>query len=191
MERVREIAATNERDWDPLDVKTLLPGLEPWLRNSALVQSMQTLCAHDKTMLRFWLPAQCFKDGPERFEEHHLKRGILVVPVPSGDLTEWAKGALVVECCVICSQKMTSFDSAQVVRQAVRIYPQCAQCATIFESQEGPRPVCGGCKVPFYCNQECQQQHWPTHKAKCHMLRATVGPTAAAAPMIKVPEKKD
>lgn len=179
MERVRELAAAaNERDYDPLDVKTLLPGLEPWLRASELVQSMQTLCAHDKTQLRFWLPAQCFKDGPERFEEH-LKRGLVVVQRPAAALPatteddEWSKGALLVECCVISTRVVTDFESAKVVRAVFRVYPQCAQCGVV----EGATHVCAGCKVPFYCGVECQRAHWTVHKVKCQMLRMTMTTT--------------
>lgn len=179
MERVREIAALNEKDFDPMDIKTLLPGLESWLRASPLVQSMQTICAHDGTQLRFWLPAQCIKDGQEKFEEH-LKRGFLVVPIPPTADVEWSKGALTVECCVISTKNVTDFPSAKVVRLGVRVYPQCAQCACVFDTTAANRLVCGGCKVPFYCNVDCQTTHWPAHKPKCQLLRQTAGPTTTA-----------
>lgn len=175
MERVKELGALNERDYDPMDVKTLLPGLEPWLRASPLVQSMQTLCAHDKTQLRFWLPAQCFKEGPDCFEDH-LKRGMLAIQRPTTDEDDWAAGALLVECCIVSSKTITDSESAKVMRAAFRIYPQCAQCSRIFSDAVAERKVCAGCQVPFYCNVDCQKAHWPVHKPKCQLLRQTAGP---------------
>lgn len=174
MKRVREIAAANKRPYDPLDVKTLAPGLEPWLRGSTLVQSMQTLCAHDKTQLRFWLPAQCFVENQETFEKY-LKEGLLVVPLTTDGDDEWAKGALVVECCIVCATQEEVTDavtSAKVVRFAVRVFPQCAQCQKSFEGvEEGQRKVCNDCRVVFYCNRECQKAHWTEHEPKCYYLR--------------------
>jgi hypothetical protein len=26
---------------------------------------------------------------------------------------------------------------------------------------------CAKCRLAYYCNQECQKQHWPTHKHEC------------------------
>lgn len=173
MERVREIATANQRDWDPSVVKTLLPGLEPRLRASPLVHSMHTLCAHDKTQLRFWLPAQWFQGDDETattsFEEF-LKQGLLVCPRVDDD-DDWCKDALRVECCIICSVKVTDLASANVVRAAFRVFPQCAQCARVFDNTaEVVRNVCSRCRVPFYCGEECQRAHWPVHKDKCQLM---------------------
>lgn len=175
MERVREIANHNERDYPLMDIKTLLPGLEPWIRSSTLVHSFHTICAHDKTQPRFWLPAQCFMEGQEQFEKY-LKEGLLIVPrIPAPEGDTWSKGALIVEICVICNKNVTinDFSTAQVVRLSVRVYPQCAQCQKVFENpdEEEKRMVCSECKIVFYCNAICQKEHWPEHKDKCYLLR--------------------
>ena len=38
----------------------------------------------------------------------------------------------------------------------------CAVC-----KQEGQSLRCSRCKVVYYCNQDCQRKHWPTHKFTC------------------------
>lgn len=183
MERVREIALYNDSDCDPAEVKSRIPSLEARLCRSPLVQSMQTLCAHDKTQLRFWLPAQCIEieEKDDKTFEEHLKRGILVMAIPEQELVdEWYQDALRVELCFITRKTVTDLASAGVVRLAVRVFPQCAQCGQQL-LQKPQRLVCSGCSVPFYCGVECQTAHWPIHKPRCQLLRQTVAAPAAAA----------
>jgi MYND finger len=174
MDKLVEIAGLNECDYDPNDIKVLSVGIEPWLRKSPLLQSYQTLCAYDKTHIRLWLPAQCIKEGPEAFESTHLKNGILAVPNDNNN-DNWFKGALKVECNIICNKtpNAADFASLQLVRFAVRVYPQCAQCSKIFDTASVSLTICSGCKIPFYCNKECQELDWPIHKPKCEFIQKT------------------
>jgi tetratricopeptide (TPR) repeat protein len=41
----------------------------------------------------------------------------------------------------------------------------CNQCGKIKEKMEW----CTGCRRTWYCDKECQQQHWATHKPLCHV----------------------
>eukprot|EP00163_Fabomonas_tropica_P027030 TRINITY_DN5114_c0_g1_i1.p1 TRINITY_DN5114_c0_g1~~TRINITY_DN5114_c0_g1_i1.p1 ORF type:complete len:619 (+),score=73.97 TRINITY_DN5114_c0_g1_i1:44-1858(+) len=43
----------------------------------------------------------------------------------------------------------------------------CAKC-----DKEGAKFVCSQCKQTYYCSQECQTSHWPTHYRQCVKLKA-------------------
>ena len=43
----------------------------------------------------------------------------------------------------------------------IRVCDNCS-VATIEKLQ-----LCGGCKYIYYCNQQCQTEHWPIHKHDC------------------------
>ena len=42
-------------------------------------------------------------------------------------------------------------------------YSMCNQCGTVHEHM----CKCDGCNRAWYCNTDCQLQHWPTHKPQC------------------------
>ena len=33
--------------------------------------------------------------------------------------------------------------------------------------------ICSGCNVAMYCNEDCQTQHWPTHREDCNSVKKT------------------
>ena len=39
----------------------------------------------------------------------------------------------------------------------------CTSCGDILIKSK----ICSGCKMAFYCNQECQRNDWPIHKKLC------------------------
>ena len=39
----------------------------------------------------------------------------------------------------------------------------CNQCGTVH----GHMCKCDGCNRAWYCNTDCQLQHWPTHRPQC------------------------
>lgn len=66
--------------------------------------------------------------------------------------------------CVVCQKQNSLCDKTQALK------------------------ACSRCKSVYYCNAECQKQHWPTHKAACKkkakdtlrtVADATVVPTSA------------
>ena len=46
------------------------------------------------------------------------------------------------------------------------LYP-CSRCAFLNKK----KLVCGKCKSAFYCDEECQREHWRHHKRHCDKLR--------------------
>ena len=42
-------------------------------------------------------------------------------------------------------------------------YSMCNQCGTVKEHMF----KCDGCNRAWYCNTDCQLQHWPTHRPQC------------------------
>jgi hypothetical protein len=42
-------------------------------------------------------------------------------------------------------------------------YGMCNQCGKV----EDQMSKCNGCNRAWYCNEECQLLHWPTHKPQC------------------------
>lgn len=51
---------------------------------------------------------------------------------------------------------------------------QCANCNKIYDSKRDIKPMfkCGKCLLQYYCDKECQQNHWNAHKLVCVSLRA-------------------
>jgi tetratricopeptide (TPR) repeat protein len=47
---------------------------------------------------------------------------------------------------------------------------QCESCERVGEGLG----CCGGCRRVWYCNQECQNSHWPAHKADCRKWNCIV-----------------
>jgi hypothetical protein len=45
-------------------------------------------------------------------------------------------------------------------------------CANCMKEEEVARafPMCGRCRVVYYCNATCQNEHWMTHKKFCHRV---------------------
>ena len=63
-------------------------------------------------------------------------------------------------------------DARQKAKQTRReqidvghMYRMCNQCGNVAESVE----VCDGCARAWYCDADCQLQHWPTHKPLCNV----------------------
>ncbi len=53
-------------------------------------------------------------------------------------------------------------------------------CSNCHEEQRQLQ-VCSGCKVVYYCCDECQKEHWPLHKPEClRALGEVVAPEAEA-----------
>lgn len=42
-------------------------------------------------------------------------------------------------------------------------YNTCSYCGNVDKGLK----VCSRCRKAYYCNQNCQRSHYPTHKAKC------------------------
>ena len=63
-------------------------------------------------------------------------------------------------------------DARQKAKQTRReqidvghMYRMCNQCGNVAETVE----VCDGCARAWYCDADCQLQHWPTHKPLCNV----------------------
>lgn len=181
MEQVRAIAAGNSRDFAAEELRGAGVALEPLLRDSDLVHAYHTVCARDKTALRFYLPAQCAWDvingggdaAADQAVARHLIAGLMVVPrdgvpvAPEEDPT-WADGALLVECHLLLTREVA--ERVRTAHVKVRVYPRCAACKTAFVSAEQPRALCRGCGVSFYCGPDCQRGHWEMHRDFCRRM---------------------
>ena len=44
---------------------------------------------------------------------------------------------------------------------------KCCQHCTTREKPGKPLKLCSGCRRIFYCSKQCQDAHWPQHKAQC------------------------
>jgi hypothetical protein len=50
----------------------------------------------------------------------------------------------------------------------VALWKQCAYPACpIQETTPGQFKSCAKCRIVYYCGQNCQREHWPTHKKEC------------------------
>ena len=56
---------------------------------------------------------------------------------------------------------------------------KCAYCEKVLV---GPQKRCGNCKVPYYCDRECQKKHWKTHRASCLATSKSLPPEHNMAP---------
>lgn len=45
----------------------------------------------------------------------------------------------------------------------------CSACDQVLEKKN----ICTGCRKVWYCNQKCQQHHWPLHKKLCKLSKDT------------------
>jgi MYND finger len=55
-------------------------------------------------------------------------------------------------------------------------FQRCLACG-----REGAPSRCGGCKIAFFCNVECQREAWPSHKLQCTTTRTAPTPKAASS----------
>ena len=67
--------------------------------------------------------------------------------------------------CALCLQTMETAAFEDLGRYA------CSHCG----KSEGDAPMleCSKCTLVRYCNAECQEAHWPVHKAACKAARKT------------------
>jgi hypothetical protein len=77
------------------------------------------------------------------------------------------------------SQRLTLDPSARAMiakaqRHKARIITRtgsnrlpCGHCHAALEHGAGGKK-CGKCQMQYYCNLECQREHWPVHKSMCN-----------------------
>jgi hypothetical protein len=61
-----------------------------------------------------------------------------------------------------------------VIRSAKRlgkVQRQCAQCKRMNSDDEPKFPLCTGCRIVYYCSEECQRSAWSAHKSFCRNAR--------------------
>ena len=61
-------------------------------------------------------------------------------------------------------------ESARRSHHALCLYRHASQGMVYLCShckKEAPAKECSGCNRVFYCNADCQRQHWPEHKKSC------------------------
>lgn len=58
-----------------------------------------------------------------------------------------------------------AFEVAKQSKSVTRFLQCCNACAA--SGRKAKLRCCGCCGSAFYCNSECQQRDWPTHKNRC------------------------
>ena len=69
-----------------------------------------------------------------------------------GDVV-WFSHSTELECC-----RLSQFYQSEESK-----YHTCAYCSNVDKGLK----VCSRCRKAYYCNTECQRNHYPTHKSKC------------------------
>jgi hypothetical protein len=62
-------------------------------------------------------------------------------------------------CSEECNRRVLTEDAVDIDIRYV-----CWNCKKMHEKKP---PNCGRCKLAYYCNQNCQRQHWSSHKTDC------------------------
>jgi hypothetical protein len=86
-------------------------------------------------------------------------------------------GVLLMPCFTICE---SGARCQLTVRKCIDKYftppvcvgGSCANCGKHGHDSETERKllICARCKAIFYCNPECQKEHWPVHKQACKLV---------------------
>ena len=63
----------------------------------------------------------------------------------------------------LASARLLAQQRNRHVLDAGHNYSMCNQCGTVHEHM----CKCDGCNRAWYCNTDCQLQHWPTHRPQC------------------------
>lgn len=60
----------------------------------------------------------------------------------------------------------TAFDE-KTVRHAIAFIRKTNRICKRCGITDVHLKCCSKCKIVYYCSQECQKQHWPSHKREC------------------------
>ncbi|KAH6916108.1 hypothetical protein BKA70DRAFT_479272 [Coprinopsis sp. MPI-PUGE-AT-0042] len=56
---------------------------------------------------------------------------------------------------------------------AIHKHRDCLKCGAFKRNENFKRLLrCGGCGIAMYCSKQCQESHWPIHKAECKAAKA-------------------